>query len=82
MKAKIKSLAGLCALAFPLGAIAGGTASGTVSNVFSDASFANVVYVTLSGVKTGNPACSSSGRGQFVIPVTAANDFEARLIYP
>lgn len=71
----LKRLAVLCVLAAPVAAFAGGSATGTVTDVFVDAGFSNVLYVTLSGVKTGNPACSTSTRGQFVIPFTAANDY-------
>jgi len=70
---KIKLLAALCAMALPAAAFAGGSATGTITSIFVDAGFSNVVYITLSGVKTGNPGCSTSTRGQFVIPVTAAN---------
>jgi hypothetical protein len=72
---RIKQIAALCLLALPVAAFAGGSATGIVTKILVDASFANVAYVTLSGVKTGNPACSSSTRGQFVIPVTVANDY-------
>ena len=72
---RIKKLAALCLLGLPVAAFAGGSATGTVTKIFVDAGFANVVYVTLSGLKTGNPACSSSTRGQFVIPITAALDY-------
>jgi hypothetical protein len=58
-----------------MAAFAGGSATGTVTSVFADASFANVVYVTLSGQKVGSPPCSTAARGQFVIPITAANDY-------
>ena len=71
----IKHLAVLCILACPIAAFAGGSATGTVTGVFVDASFANVVYVTLSGAKAGNPPCSTSSRGQFVIPVTVVADY-------
>jgi len=71
----IKSLLVLCALGLPVGAFANGSATGTVSNLFVDASFSGVVYITLTGVKSGNPACSSSSRGQFVIPITSAIDY-------
>ena len=71
MKAKHLFLA-LCALSLPVAAFAGGSATGTVSNLFVDASFSGVVYITLTGVKSGNPACSTATRGQFVIPITAA----------
>jgi hypothetical protein len=74
----IKHLVVLCILACPIAAFAGGSATGTVTGVFVDASFANVVYVTLSGSKTGNPSCQTSAgtaRGQFVIPVTVVADY-------
>jgi hypothetical protein len=71
----IKSLLVLCALSLPVAAFAGGTATGTVSNLFVDASFSGVVYITLTGVKTGGPTCSTSTRGQFVIPITSAVDY-------
>ena len=66
---RIKRTVALCILTIPAAAFAaGGSATGTITNLFVDAGFANVIYVTLSGVKTGNPACSTSTRGQFVIP--------------
>jgi phage tail sheath gpL-like len=70
-----KSMLTLCALSVPVSALAGGSATGTISNLFVDASFASVVYVTLTGAKSSNPACSTSTRGQFVIPITAAVDY-------
>jgi hypothetical protein len=73
----IKKLVLLCLLACPVAAFAGGTATGTVTHLFVDASFANVVYVTLSGVKTGSPACSTSSRGQFVLPITVTSDYQS-----
>jgi hypothetical protein len=71
----IRHLVVLCILACPIAAFAGGSATGTVTGVLVDASFANVVYVTLSGAKAGNPPCSTSSRGQFVIPVTVVADY-------
>lgn len=71
----IKLLVALCALGLPIGAFADGSASGTVSNLFVDASFSGVVYITLTSTKSGNPACSTSTRGQFVIPITSAVDY-------
>lgn len=71
----IKKIAAACVLACPAAAFAAGAATGTVTSVFADASFSSVVYVTLSGIKTGNPACSTASRGQFVIPITAATDY-------
>ena len=71
----IKSLLVLCALSLPVAAFANGSATGTVSNLFVDASFSGVVYITLTGAKAGNPACSTSTRGQFVIPITSAIDY-------
>ncbi len=70
---RIKQIAALCLLACPVTSFAAGAATGTVTKIHVDAAFSNVVYVTLSGVKTGNPACSTSSRGQFVLPITAAN---------
>ena len=66
---RIKRTVALCILTIPAAAFAaGGSATGTITDIFVDASFSNVIYITLSGVKTGNPACSTSTRGQFVIP--------------
>lgn len=75
----MKSLLAVSALGLPLAAFAtgAGSATGTVSNLFVDAGFAHVVYITLTGSKglTG-PGCSTSSRGQFVIPITAADDYQ------
>lgn len=68
----IKLLAAVCALALPISAFAGGSASGTVTHLFVTASFGNIVYVQLSGTKSGNPACSTRTPWQFAIPVGAA----------
>lgn len=66
---RIKRVVALCILTIPAAAFAaGGSATGTISNLFVDASFSGVIYITLSGAKSGNPACSTSTRGQFVIP--------------
>ena len=65
---RIKLIGALCLLSLPAAAFADGSATGTITNLFVDASFSDVVYITLSGVKTGSPACSTSTRGQFVIP--------------
>lgn len=70
----LKHITALCVLSAPVIAFAG-TASGTVTSFYANAGNSNVVYVTLSGVKTGNPACSTSAKGQFVIPVTVANQY-------
>jgi hypothetical protein len=74
---RIKQVAALCLLSLPVAAFAaGGSATGTVTGLFVDASFANVVYITLSGLKTsGSNLCSTSSRGQFVIPVTVVADY-------
>lgn len=69
---RIKQIAALCILAFPVAALAAGSASGTVSHQFVSASFGDIVFVEVSGVKTGNPACSTNSPWQFVIPRTSA----------
>jgi hypothetical protein len=71
----INLLLASCALSLPVVAFADGAATGTVSDLFVDASFSGVVYITLTGAKSGNPACSTSTRGQFVIPITSAVDY-------
>jgi hypothetical protein len=71
----IKLLLALCALSLPVAAFATG-ATGTVSNLFVDASFSGVVYITLTGAKTGtNPPCATATRGQYVIPITSGVDY-------
>jgi hypothetical protein len=71
----VKSILAFFVMSLPLAAFASGSATGTVSNLFVDASFSGVVYITLTGAKSGNPTCSTSTRGQFVIPITAAIDY-------
>jgi hypothetical protein len=66
----LQKLALTCLAVCPMAAFAGGSATGTITHIFIDASYVNGVYVTLSGVKTGNPACSTSTRGQFVVPIS------------
>jgi hypothetical protein len=59
----------LCASCFPFVCHAsGGVASGTVAHIFVTATFGDIIYVELSGAKTGNPACSTRSPWQFAIP--------------
>jgi len=63
----------LSAMSLPVAAFAGGAASGTVVNVYLSATYGDLVYVEVSGAKTGNPTCSTGKAPfQFVLPRTSA----------
>lgn len=68
----IKQLAVLCVLSVPVAAFAVGTAAGTVTHMYADNAFGDLIYVEVSGVKTGNPACSTGKAPfQFVLQRTS-----------
>jgi hypothetical protein len=62
-----------------MAAFAAGTATGTVTHIYITATFGNLVYVELSGTKSGNPACSTRTPWQFVIPVESATEYGVML---
>jgi hypothetical protein len=67
----LKQLAVLCALSIPVSAFAVGTSSGTITHLYADNAYGDLIYVEASGVKTGNPACDTGKAPyQFVLQRT------------
>ena len=75
----IKPAAALFILAMPVAALAG-SASGTVTSLYISSNYGDLVYIELSGVKTGNPACSSkTPPWQFLLPRNNSSEFYSLL---
>jgi hypothetical protein len=72
---RIKQLAALCILAFPAAVFAAGTATGTVTHLLISGTFGDLILIELSGVKTGNPACSTDSPFQFLLPRNNTEQF-------
>ena len=64
-------------LLLPASAFAQSIATGTVTNLFISATYGDLVYIEVSGAKSGAPACSTKTPWQFVLP--RANQFYADL---
>jgi hypothetical protein len=71
------------AFCFSAAAYAGGEVDGaTVANLTINTQDGNMVFVTVSTQKSGNPPCSSGSPQSFVLPLTTAlqNQFLALLL--
>ncbi len=68
----------LCALTLSLPVVASaGSATGTVTSLYADTAFGDLIYVELSGLKSNNPSCSTGKPPyQFVLPRTATVYFD------
>jgi hypothetical protein len=76
---KIERLAAVCLLAVPAAAFASGTATGTVTHVYTTVTWGDLVYVELSGAKSGNPTCSTKTPWQFMIPLSSGSQYGVML---